>query len=194
MSRTLKLVLLLCFIAVGNSIWAQSGGRPQGKPATPEKAKKMFMPQVYLGKSRLAGGPIKKRAFDSLLKQGITAYDSLGNKYKVVDFDFSYAERKLYEDSVGNLLMMMDFQSEHCKGDTLSAVLTTNSSVNLSTYAQTVSETDESSSMIIYDRTKSGDTLYFDHVRVLKNPGNKLINLPDSVSFMAKGMKFYIVK
>ena len=86
------------------------------KTKTPVKlgnSKKIFLPPVYLGKSNLYGGTIKKRTFDSLLKQGITARDSLGNKYKIVGFDFSYAERGLYEDSVGNDQILTDFQSQY---------------------------------------------------------------------------------
>ncbi len=190
MSRTLKIMLLLCLVVVAKTILAQSGGKSQGAA----KPKKMFMPQGYLGRSRLSGGPIKKQTLDSLLKQGISVYDSVGNRYKVLSFDFSYAERKLYEDSAANLQFMMDFQSEYCKGDTLSSVLTVNNAVTLSTYAQTISDVEAGGSLSIYDRTKPGDTIYIDHVRVTKLPGNKLISLPDSVAIMAKGMKFYVVK
>jgi len=37
----------------------------------------------------------------------------------VTGFDFSYAEQKLYEDSMGKVVLMIDMSSEYCPGDTL---------------------------------------------------------------------------
>lgn len=151
------------------------------KTKTPVKlgnSKKIFLPPVYLGKGNLYGGTIKKRTFDSLLKQGITARDSLGNKYKIVGFDFSYAERGLYEDSVGNDQILTDFQSQYCKGDTLDASITFSNEETKS----------------IYERTKGGDTAYFDRIKLFPLPGNKIFPTIDTLPILGRGMRFIITR
>jgi hypothetical protein len=66
----------------------------------------------------------------------------------VTGFKFSYAARNMYEDSVGNLISVVDFNSEYCFGDTLTPGIKTSLSY----------------------RTKAGDTAYFDAIDV-KLPG-----------------------
>lgn len=124
---------------------AQSAQTSQADTA----AKKKMKVQAYLGHSDISGGKISKRLFDSLMKQGITAKDSLGNYYKVDGFLFTYAELNIYEDSVGNLVPMTDYREEYCEGDTLSA---------------NVSST-------LYQRTKVGDTVYFDQISLIPPKG-----------------------
>jgi hypothetical protein len=109
----------------------------------------------YLGRSSYYNGTISKRVFDSLLRQGVTARDSFGNNFKVDGFTFSYAERNLYEDSVGNLITLTDFISEFCSGDTLSRGLSLN----------------------IYEKTKPGDTAYFDNIKII-SPGSNAVTKP----------------
>jgi hypothetical protein len=99
---------------------------------------------AYLGRSDYNRGEISKRAFDSLLKQGITARDAEGNLFKVNGFTFGYGERNLYEDSVGKLMVLTDFFSEYCPGDTVTRAVSLN----------------------IYYKTKPGDTAYFDNIKV----------------------------
>lgn len=108
--------------------------------------------QAYLGRSDKHGGSITKHEFDKLLRQGLTAKDSLGYSYRVDGFNFSYAERNLYEDSVGNLMILTDFLSEFCTGDTVSPAVANN----------------------IYFKTKAGDTAYFESVKVVLPDGRKL--------------------
>ncbi|GAA4460962.1 hypothetical protein GCM10023093_04720 [Nemorincola caseinilytica] len=84
-----------------------------------------------------------------MLQQGLTARDSTGNKYKVAGFELGYAERMIYEDSLGNLVTLMDRMSHYCLGDTLSAGVSSS----------------------IYERFKLGDTLYINRVTVLKPSG-----------------------
>ena len=163
----------MLLLAFGVNLFAQqaSTGKTDGKQPSKAAAagKKIFLPTVYLGKSEYKGGAIKKETFDELLKQGLTSRDSLGNRYTVVGFQFSYAERKVYEDSLGNLQMLTDLAEEYCPGDTLTAGIAES----------------------IYERTKPGDTLYFDQVNVVKNAKNG--NQPQQ-AILARSMKFFIVK
>lgn len=107
------------------------------KPSNPVK--------VYLGNSNYTGGLIAKKVFDSLIRQGIKARDSAGNNVPVLGFTFSYGERNLYEDANGRPVVMTDYLSEYCPGDTLSP----------------------SFQMFVFrdNRTKHGDTVYFDKIK-----------------------------
>jgi len=120
---------------------------------------------VYLGHSKLSGGPISKALFDSLLKQGVTASDSAGHPFKVEGFMLTYAEVKLYEDSVGTLFLNSDYHEEYCPGDTLTSFLAHDEYGNL------------------FDRTKTGDTVYFDRVKLIR---------PDGKPAAGKSMTFVI--
>lgn len=111
---------------------------------------------AYLGTSDRSGGNISKVDFDNYLKQGVTARDSSGAAYKVDGFTFSYAERMLYEDSVGNPLLLTDYFSEFCPGDTVSLAISRN----------------------IYYKTKPGDTAYFDNIKVMLPNGGQVIAKP----------------
>jgi hypothetical protein len=176
MKRTVNILLLVFSSAVCLNLFAQQKG----------KAKRIFKPMVYLGQSQVSGGPIKKEEFNTLLKQGLTSRDSLGDKYKIVSFDFIYGERTLYEDSVGNLKVLVDFNTSYCPGDTITYDM-----------ARTIhaeqSKTGEESPGI-YDRIKPGDTIYFDHIRVERLAKNSVISLSDTIPIAGKGMKFWIVK
>jgi hypothetical protein len=128
--------------------------------------KKLFLPQAYLGNSEYYNGAIKKDVLSNLLKQGLTSKDAAGNKYKVTGFEFAYSERALYEDSIGNLQVLVDYMFEYCPGDTLSPGV----------------------SSVIYDRFKVGDTVFFNRIHVLKpNSGSGEV-------VSGKGMKFVITK
>lgn len=106
---------------------------------------------AYLGTSNRNGGNISKKEFDDLLKQGLTARDSAGQTYRVDGFTFGYAERNLYEDSVGNLMILTDYLTEFCPGDTLSPAVANN----------------------IFYKTKPGDTAYFEGIKVLLPSGGR---------------------
>ena len=175
MNRTVNILLLVLLMVFGVTLLAQQveKGKADGKqPGKGTSGSKIFMPPVYLGHSEYKGGPIKKNKFDELLKQGLTSHDSLGNRYRVVGFQLGYAERVVYEDSLGNLQMVMDYAYEYCSGDTITTTIAAS----------------------IYDRTKPGDTLYFDRVSVVKYLNNSTQSQSESESFAARGMKFVIVK
>jgi len=144
--------VLLCFAA---SMWAQNTKQtaaPGAQAAKTGKKDSVVIPyiHVYLGKSQYTGGTIPKAKFDELLKQGVTSRDSLGNSYTVVGFTFSYAERNLYEDSVGKLMIQSDYLSEYCEGSMLpDHVLNA-----------------------MMERTKPKDTAYFDNITLRKQSDN----------------------
>jgi len=130
-----------------------------------DKNKTVKVITAYLGNSDYSNGTIAKRTFDSLLKQGITARDSAGNSYKVTDFTFSYGERNLYEDSTGKLMVLTDYLSEFCTGDTLTTAF--------------------KHFVYVDKRTKPGDTAYLDKIRV---------HVPNGGNLGAKGMRFILTK
>jgi hypothetical protein len=121
--------------------------------------------KAYLGRSDMNDGFISKKVFDSLLKQGLTARDSSGNPYKVDIFTFGFAAHNLYEDSVGNPIIMTDYFSEVCIGDTVSRAIAVN--------------------VYEYNMTKPGDTAYFDNIKV---------SSPETGQMAVKPMRFVLRK
>lgn len=86
-----------------------------GEDDKEQKKKPKIVPiPVYLGNSDIDSGVVTEQVFDSLLKQGFTARDSNGRIFHVNSFMFTYCERNLYEDSVGNPLILTDYLSEFC--------------------------------------------------------------------------------
>lgn len=84
-----------------------------GEDDKEQKKKPKIIPiPVYLGNSDIDSGVVPEQVFDSLLKQGFTSRDSNGRVYNVNSFMFTYCERNLYEDSVGNPLILTDYISE----------------------------------------------------------------------------------
>lgn len=144
-------------ILLALSAWAQNG-KKQAKESPQQQAATSYT--AYLGHSTLSGGGIPKKVFDSLALQGITLSNADAS---VKGFSFSYAQRTLYEDSVGNPIILVDLLSEYCLGDSLSAAV-----------RKTISE-----------RTKQGDTAYFDNIK---------IELPNGAEGKAPSMKFVIEK
>jgi hypothetical protein len=83
------------------------------------------------------------------VKQGIRAKDAKGHIYPVVEFNFTYGERNLYEDSIGNLKVMTDYLLEKCFGDSVTAAIANS----------------------MTDRSKEDDTVYFDKI-IVNRPDN----------------------
>jgi hypothetical protein len=155
MKRTYHILILLLVLLAVHAI-AQ----------TKDKDKKEQKPKpipVYLGNTNLDDGKISVSEFNKLVKQGLTSKDSLGRPYTVNGFLLTYAERNLYEDSVGKLMWVTDFLSEICYGDSLSTFLKQN----------------------ITERSKAGDTVYFDQISVIS---------PEGKGVHGKGMRFALTK
>ncbi len=138
--------------------------------ATSQKAapkKKSFKPGVYLGKENFAGGPISVASFNNILKQGLRSHDSSGNKYKIISFNFIYAERKLYEDSAGEMGIITDYSTEFCMNDTLPTDISEN----------------------LDGRVKKGDTIIFDQVMVARLNATRSTD-----TFLGSSLKCVIMK
>lgn len=146
MKRVSKISLVLVALSICYSLWAQV---PDGKTKDKKEKPKVIYTPVFLGHSNLSGGNITKRIFDSLLRQGVTSRDSAGRTYRIEGFAFSYGERNLYEDSVGKLMILTDYLTEYCFGDTLGTFLLNN----------------------ITERSKAGDTVYFDQFSLISPEG-----------------------
>ncbi len=147
MKRVSNILLLLLCAGASITLWAQT----QKKEADDKKAAKPKVKYIptYLGRSAMDGGEVDKQTFDSLLRQGVTSKDSAGHAYSISGFTFTYGERNLYEDSVGQLMMLTDYLTEYCYGDTLSTFLIGN----------------------ITERSKGGDTVYIDNITVRSPEG-----------------------
>jgi hypothetical protein len=144
---------------VAHSLTALTAGAQADKKQATEKQQQQaaMLDTAYLGHSTLTGGTIPKKTFDSLALQGITISNAMG---QVKGFSFSYAERNLYEDSIGNSIILVDLLSEYCPGDSLSAAV-----------RKTLSA-----------RTKKGDTAYFDNIKVALPNGRE--NIIPSMKFV----------
>jgi hypothetical protein len=143
---------LMCW--AGPVGWGQRADK-KGKEAA-RKLPPVQWVDVYLGASGLKSGAMRKPVFDSLIRQGITAREADGRKLRIEGFQFSYAERGLFEDSTGNLITVTDYIGEYCFGDTLSS---------------TIKEG-------LPERTKAGDTAFIDNIRVVMANGSKAQGRP----------------
>ena len=181
---TARISLLMLLLSTAN-VYAQqksAGNKKQPeKPKAVASAPKTITIPVFLGNSEQRGGAIQRESFNNLLRQGLTSHDDANNKYKILGFDLGYAERGLYEDSVGNIIPVVDFASVHCNGEKIPAYMEATGQVTKSGEV----------SMSLYERVKPGDTLYFERIRVVKylTPTEA-----DTVSMIGKSMKFYITR
>ena len=156
-------LITLCFIC---SVSAQRATKHSAKDTHDTSATKktpaLPFVTVYLGNTGLSGGEIRKGQFDSAAKRGlILGGTEAGGAIR--SFSFMYAERGLFEDSVGNPLVLTDYLTEICDGPQLSAGIQSS----------------------IYERTKPGDTAFFNDIRV---------KLPSGLFARGKVMKFVITK
>lgn len=139
----LPLILLTALLAIG--VYAQEKDDKNKKPPKPKPV------PVYLGNSSIDSGLVSKRTFDSLIRQGLTAKDSAGHPYNVNSFFMTFCERAVYEDSVGNLMLMTDYLSEYCFDSKLK----------------------EYQLNVLLERTKKGDTVIFEDIKLTSADSNK---------------------
>ena len=167
-----SITTIILLVTFGVSLWAQQKGakppvKTEGNTAKSNK-KSLYMPVVTIGRSGYSGGLIKADQFKSILKDGLKSQDSTGQMLKVVSFNFTYGERGFFEDSAGEIHMMMDLMSEFCIGDTISSNV----------------------GGVIYERVKAGDTIYFSQIALEKRwpKANK------TDTFLGKSFKCAITK
>lgn len=184
MTRTVNICLLSALLVTGGAVHAQQKGKTKENTAPAPAARKVFYPPVYLGNSDYWRGPIKKEVFDQLMQQGLTAHDSSGNKYKVLAFDFTYAEHVLSEDNTGYPTITTDYLIMPCHGNMLDTGIVATKSAEQSLVGEKTPG--------IFERTKAGDSVFFDHIKVVKYINNQ----PEGVekAIIGRGMKFAITK
>ncbi len=146
-----NIFILVALLAISENLVAQRVKKDdvKQKPAVQSRPVSVL---TYLGAFLSSGGYISKTDFDHHLKQGIVARDSAGNHYAVDGFTFSYAERNLYEDSIGNLIVLTDYLTEFCPGDSVTHAIANN----------------------IFHKTKPGDTAYIDNIKVKLPDGTQM--------------------
>jgi hypothetical protein len=74
-----------------------------------QKKKVAFKGKTYLYGGSIGNGKISKKMFDSLIAYPPVAKDTNSIERSVTQFNFSYAERGLYEDSTGTLRIMTEY-------------------------------------------------------------------------------------
>lgn len=148
MKQKFSAVVLTLSLAHFSASFAQQAADAKGS-ATNSAAKKLPEAAVFLGTTTLDGGVIPDAIFDSLARMPITARAKDGSVAQVVGYTLTFAERTLAEDSAGNPILSVDYFSEICTGDTLNTVLKNN----------------------IFDRTKPGDTVWYDRIQVATAAG-----------------------
>lgn len=82
--------------------------------------------------------------FNRRVEEGLKVADAHYSGAVFEGFDFTYLERNIYEDSVGNLIPVVDALTERCPGDTFTTV-----AKNAMRY-----------------RAKNGDTALFNNMRM----------------------------
>jgi hypothetical protein len=169
MHRPLKRTLTAILIVVCLHLVA---GRLQGKDNKQHSnaAKHLFVPNAFLGNSQIRSGGVKVDQMATLLQQGLTSQDSSGNKFKVIAFNFTFADPEPYEDSAGNMQLLTDYSSQYITGNMLDSV----------------------TSKFVLDHLRPADTFYFDRISVVRYIKNTDRTYPDSTAFEARPFKCYV--
>lgn len=157
MKRTIKAVMAMsCCALFGVAVAQSSGKKSAAKASKKDSASVHKVPKipVFLGKSELSGGEISKRDFDKIAQDGIRIKGN--DSATILGFTFTYAERNLYEDSAANPIILTDFLTEYCFGDSLSSVI----------------------KRTIPYHTKPGDTATYDDIRIRLHNGKLGIGQP----------------
>lgn len=116
-----------------------------------QQSKVSYSGQSYMGDKKTQSGAISKALFDSLIAQPLYSVDTNGNTYQASDFTFTYAERALYQDSMGYPLVTTDYFSTNSAAGRLDSFWLNH----------------------IRERSKPGDTAYFDNIVVIDSVSAK---------------------
>jgi|SRR5690606_6898083 len=100
MRLNVRNIIVLVALTAGVSYAQQAEVKPK-KPKPKGEA--------YLAGGQYGSGSIPLAQFDSLIGKPLIARDTLGRFCPVIKFDFTFAERGLYEDSTGRLTIMTDY-------------------------------------------------------------------------------------
>jgi len=108
------------------------------------KSKVAVLVPVTLGNSTVKDSVMSPEEFNRRVKEGLKISDSRFSGAVMEGFDFTYMERNIYEDSVGNYIPVLDVLTERCLGDTLTPI-----AISAMSY-----------------RAKHGDTALFNNIRM----------------------------
>lgn len=111
-------------------------------PGPEQRPKLKYAWRAFFGCMVEDSSSVEKNAFDILVGKKLCAKDSAGNLLTVESFTITYAERGLYQDSTGLPIIITEYSTAECKGDTIPA--------------QWIAD--------FRERSYRGDTVYFDHV------------------------------
>ncbi len=121
--------------------------KPAAKPAVAPK--KVSFEPVTLGADRVSGTVTRAQFLAEMSKP-------LKAGAPIEGFTFMYGERALYEDSASNQMLVTDYLTQYCYGDTLPAII-----------KQTLRE-----------RCKPGDTAYYQGIKIRKPDGTEAAGQP----------------
>ncbi|QLH46298.1 MAG: hypothetical protein HWD58_12090 [Bacteroidota bacterium] len=111
-------------------------------PGPEQRPKLKYAWRAFFGCMVEDSSSVEKNAFDILVGKKLCAKDSAGNLLTVESFTITYAERGLYQDSTGLPIIITEYSTAECKGDTIPA--------------QWIAD--------FRERSYRGDTVYFDRV------------------------------
>lgn len=106
---------------------------------------------VTLGNSAIGDSVMTPEEFNRRVQEGLKVANPQFPDARVQAFDFTYLERNIYEDSVGNFILVVDELTERCTGDTFSTV----------------------ARGAMLSRAKAGDTAVFDNMQLHLPDGRK---------------------
>ena len=110
-------LFILLFILLNFSVIAQKTNKGIQKNAAETTIKKPKTIWAYWGSNNSIGDKMMNKAsFDSLMRTPLLSVDSNNKNYNVEWYDMVLAERNLYEDSVGNAIILPDYSSYNNKG------------------------------------------------------------------------------
>ena len=100
-----RIFTYICLILLGFGALQANGQAKAGKK--PVK-KGVLFPDVFFAGSTVANGPVKVKDLETMLRSKLQAHDSSGTSYKVLGFDFTYAEREICRHEVAALFQLND--------------------------------------------------------------------------------------
>ena len=101
---------MVLFLATAYSFMA-----PDNKALQAQRSKYVS----YLGCEVTDAQAVSTADFLRLIQKPLCVKDSAGRLCKVQQFELSYAERGLYQDSTGLPIVVTEYSGTNCKGDTI---------------------------------------------------------------------------
>ena len=152
MKNRLPALLLAAAVAIVALALAPAGAqRSRTNPQTDKRkggkdtARREVPPMTLAFGNIATEGPVKKAAFDAATRTtGLHVTDSRGQGARVENFGMTFAERVMYEDSIGNPLPTTDYLTEFYEGSALPEDIATELRL----------------------RAKTGDTIFFERAKV----------------------------